>query len=255
MRLKSKVAVITGAGQGLGREFALAFSREGAKVVIAEINFENAQKVAKEIEASGGEVLAIKTNVASKHDTEEMARKTVERFGRIDILVNNAGIYHGVQMTPFTEITEGDWDKMMTVNVKGMWLCCRAVFPQMKTQGKGKIVNLSSAVFDLGIPFVLHYVASKGAVVGLTRALAKEIGAHGITVNCINPGYTWTEASKKFGESFPPGFLEVVDNVLQVIKRREQPSDLTGAVVYLASDESDFVTGQSLVIDGGMAMH
>ena len=144
---------------------------------------------------------------------------------------------------------------MMTVNVKGMWLCCRAVFPQMKTQGKGKIVNLSSAVFDLGIPFVLHYVASKGAVVGLTRALAKEIGAHGITVNYINPGYTWTEASKKFGESFPPGFLEVVDNVMQVIKRREQPSDLTGAVVYLAPDESDFVTGQSLVIDGGMAMH
>ena len=131
----------------------------------------------------------------------------MERFGRIDILVNNAAVYHGVQMAPITEITEGDWEKTMTVNVKEMWLCCRAVIPQMKTQGKGKIANLSSAAFDLGIPFVLHHVAPKGAVVRLTRALAKEIGAHGITVNCINPGYTtWTEASKKFGESFPPDF-------------------------------------------------
>lgn len=255
MRLKDKVAIITGAGQGLGREFALAFVKEGAQVVIAEINFENAQKVAKEINDAGGQALAIKTDVTSMKDTEEMARKTVETFGRIDILINNAAIYYGVQMKPFTQLSEAEWDKMMEVNVKGMWLCCRAVYPQMKAQGKGKIVNMSSAVFDLGIPFVLHYVTSKGAVVGLTRALAKEVGADGIYVNCINPGYTWTEASQKLGQSFPPGFLNVVDDIMQVIKRREQPSDLTGAAIYLASDESDFVTGQSLVIDGGMAMH
>lgn len=255
MRLKDKVAIITGAGQGLGREFALEFVRQGAKVVLAEINFDKAQEVAQEIKKKGGEALALKTDVSSAKDTEEMAKKTVEKFGRIDILVNNAAIYYGVQMKPCTEITEAEWDKMMAVNVKGMWLCCKAVIPQMKAQGKGKIVNLASSVFDLGIPFVLHYVTSKGAVVGLTRALSKEVGALGIYVNCINPGYTWTEASKKLGESFPPGFLEVVDNVMQVIKRREQPSDLTGAVVFFASDESDFITGQSLVIDGGMTMH
>jgi len=255
MRLKDKVAIITGAGQGLGREFALEFVRQGAKVVIAEIVEENAKKVADEINAAGGEALAVKTDVTSMADTEAMAQRTVEKFGRIDILVNNAAIYYGVAMKPFTMLTEEEWDKMMAVNVKGMWLCCRAVYPQMKQQGKGKIVNLSSAVFDLGIPFVLHYVTSKGAVVGLTRALSKEIGPDGIYVNCINPGYTNTEASMKFGESFPEGFLNVVDDVMQSIKRREQPSDLTGAVVYLASDESDFVTGQSLVIDGGMAMH
>lgn len=254
MRLKDKVAIITGAGQGLGREFALGLSKEGAKIVIAEINYDKAQEVGKEIEKNGGEVLVVKTDVTSAKDTEEMAKKTVERFGRIDILVNNAAIYYGVQMKPFTEITEAEWDKMMTVNVKGIWLCCKAVFPQMKSQGKGKIVNLSSSVFNLGIPFVLHYVTSKGAVVGLTRALAKEVGGYGIYVNCINPGYTWTEASQKLGESFPPGFVEIVDN-MQVVKRREQPSDLVGAVIYLASDESDFVTGQSLVIDGGMSLH
>ena len=255
MRLKDKVAIITGAGQGLGREFAHEFVRQGAKVVIAEIVEENAKKVAGEINAAGGEALAVKTDVTKMADTEEMVRKAVEKFGRVDILVNNAAIYYGVQMKPHTAITEEEWDKMMAVNVKGMWLCCRAVYPQMKAQGKGKIVNISSAVFDLGIPFVLHYVTSKGAVVGLTRALSKEVGPDGIYVNCINPGYTNTEASQKFGESFPPGFLNVVDEVMQSIKRREQPSDLTGAVVYLASDESDFVTGQSLVIDGGMAMH
>jgi 3-oxoacyl-[acyl-carrier protein] reductase len=254
MRLKDKVAIITGAGQGLGKEFAIRFAEEGAKVVIAEINFEKAQEVAKEIEQNGGDVLALKTDITKKAETEAMAQKTIERFGRIDVLVNNAAIYYGIEITPFTDLSEEDWDTMMEVNVKGMWLCCRAVFSQMKEQGKGKIVNMASAVFNVGIPGVLHYVTSKGAVVGLTRALAKEIGQFGINVNCINPGYVWTEASQKFGESFPPGFIEAVDN-MQVVKRREQPSDLTGAVIYFASDEADFVTGQSFVVDGGMVVH
>ena len=254
MKLKNKVIIVTGAGQGIGREFALSFAQEGAKVVIAEINFKKAQKVAEEIEAKGGKALAVKTDVTLSQDAIRMAKESLDTFGRIDVLVNNAAIFYGVEMKPLDEITEEEWDKLMAVNVKGIWQCVKAVLPQMKEQGKGKIINIASDVFNLGIPFLLHYVTSKGAVVGMTRALAKELGGFGINVNCINPGYTWTEAAAKMKESFPPGFLEVHDSMM-VFKRREQPSDLVGAAVYFASDDSDFVTGQSLVIDGGMTMH
>lgn len=251
MRLTDKVAIITGGGQGLGREFALACSKEGAKVVIAEINADKARAVAREVESNGGEALALPTDVTSIRDTRDMARRTIERFGRIDILVNNAAIYYGLQMKPFTEIGLEEWDKMMTVNVKGMWLCCAAVFPQMRQQGKGKIINIASSVFNHGVPFMLHYVTSKGAVVGLTRALAREVGEAGITVNCINPGFTWTEASETVSRSAPPRFAEMVES-MQIIKRREQPSDIAGALIFLASNESDFITGQSCLIDGGI---
>jgi 3-oxoacyl-[acyl-carrier protein] reductase len=254
MRLRDKVAIITGAGQGLGREFALRFAQEGAKVVIAEINVDNAQKVAEEIEQGGGEGLALKTDVTSLKDTEEMAKKTVEKFGRIDVLVNNAAICYGVKIKPFTEIKEEEWDRMIAVNVKGMWLCCKAVFPQMKKQGKGKIVNVTSGTFFIGSPLMLHYVTSKGAGVGLTRALAKELGEFEITVNCIAPGFTESEASTKFAEEAPPGAVESID-MLQAIKRREQPADLAGGLIYFSSDESNFVTGQTLLIDGGAAVH
>jgi len=254
MKLKNKVAIITGAGQGIGREFALRFAQEGANVVIAEINSANAENVAREIAAGGEEALAVKTDVTSAQDAAAMAQKTVERFGTIDILVNNAAVFYGITMQPFDEIPEESWDQVMAVNVKGIWQCAKAVAPYMKKQGKGKIINIASDVFNLGIPFLAHYVTSKGAVVGLTRALAKELGAYGINVNCINPGYTWTEAAEKMQESFPPGFMEMHDS-LMVFKRREQPGDLVGAAVFFAGDESDFITGQSLVIDGGMTMH
>ncbi len=254
MRLKDKVAIITGAGQGLGREFASTFSQEGATVVIADINFENAQKVADEINSAGGKALAFEADVTSAESTRKMAETTVEAFGKIDILVNNAAICYGLQMTPFTDIEEKDWDAIMAVNVKGIWQCSKAVFPQMMKQKKGKIVNLSSATFDLGLPMMLPYIASKGAVVGITRSLAREIGSLGINVNCIHPGFVMTESSKKLAESSPAGFVEAVDS-MQAVKGREQPSDVAGGVVYLASDESDFVTGQSLLIDGGTAMH
>lgn len=254
MKLKDKVAIITGAGQGIGREFAVRFSQEGAKVVIAEINRENARQVADEIEKVGGKALAVETDVTSFRDAQEMAQQAADQFGRIDVLINNAAIFFGVQMKPFTEISEEDWDKVMAVNVKGIWQCAKAVFPYMQKQGKGKIINIASDVFNLGIPFLAHYVSSKGAVVGLTRALSKELGGFGINVNCINPGYTWTEAAQEMKKSFPPGFMELHDS-LMVFKRREQPSDLVGAAVFFASDDSDFITGQSLVIDGGMTMH
>ncbi len=254
MKMRDKVVIISGAGQGIGREFALRFAQEGARLVIAEINFEKGQHVAREIERSGGAALAVKTDVTSAKDTEAMAQKAVEKFGAVDVLINNAAIFYGVQMKPFNEISEKDWDAVMAVNVKGIWQCTKAVFPQMKKQGKGKIINIASDVFNLGIPFLAHYVASKGAVVGLTRALSKELGAFGINVNCINPGYTWTEAAEKMQESFPPGFMEVHDSMM-VFKRREQPGDLVGAAIFFACEDSDFITGQSLVIDGGMTMH
>ena len=254
MKLKDKVAIITGSGQGIGREFALSFAREGAKIVIAEINFDKAQQVAQEIENDGGQALAVKTDVTSAQETAAMAQATAERFGGIDILINNAAVFFGVQMKPFNEISEEDWDRVMAVNVKGIWQCAKAVFPFMKAKGKGKIINMSSDTFNLGIPLLAHYVSSKGGVIGLTRALSKELGAFGINVNCINPGLTSTEAADTVQESFPPGFIEVHDSMM-VFKRREQPSDLVGAALFFASDDSDFITGQSLVIDGGMTMH
>ena len=253
VRLKDKVSIITGGGQGLGREFAVKFSQEGAKVVIAEIDFEKAQAVAHEIEKKGGEALAVHADVTSEEQTKEMAKKAVERFGAIDILVNNAADVYGLKMKPFYEITESEWDRMMAINVKGMWLCTKAVFPQMKTQGKGKIINIASTVFNTGCPYILHYVASKGAVVGMTRALAKELGGFGINVNCTNPGFTWTEGGEKFAESFEPGYLDAYYD-MQVFKRRGIPSDQVGAVLFFASDESDFITGQSLLIDAGITV-
>jgi 3-oxoacyl-[acyl-carrier protein] reductase len=254
MKLQDKVAVITGAGQGIGREFALSFAREGARIVIAEINFDKAQAVAEEIEKDGGQALAVKTDVTSADEAAAMAQKAADRFGGIDILLNNAAVFFGVQMKPFYEIAEEEWDRVMAVNVKGIWQCAKAVFPFMKERGKGKIINISSDTFNLGIPLLAHYVSSKGGVIGLTRALAKELGAFGINVNCINPGLTSTEAGDSVQESFPPGFIDIHDSMM-VFKRREQPSDLVGAAIFFASEDSDFITGQSLVIDGGMTMH
>jgi len=175
MRLKDRVIIVTGAGQGIGREFALGFSQEGAKIVIAEINYDKAQEVAKEIEKSGGEALALKTDVSSERDTRDMARKAVEKFGRIDVLVNNAAIFYGLEMKPFDEVSEEDWDKVMAVNVKGAWQCAKAVFLRMKEQGKGKIINIASDVFTLGIPFLVHYVTSKGGGGGAYPRTGKRI--------------------------------------------------------------------------------
>lgn len=252
MKLKDKVAIITGGGRGIGRSYARGFAREGAKVVIAEIILENARAVAKEIEEEGGEAIPVKTDVSKEQDTREMARLTVEKFGRIDILINNAAIYYGIGMKPFFAITEEEWDKMMAVNVKGGWMCAKAVFPQMQSQGKGKIINIASGTFFMGLPMLLHYVTSKGAAVGMTRALARELGSHGINVNCISPGFTMSEASKT-QPGTPPGLAHQLLS-MQSIKRLEEPDDLVGTAVFLASDQSDWITGQTVEVDGGLVM-
>jgi NAD(P)-dependent dehydrogenase (short-subunit alcohol dehydrogenase family) len=249
MRLKDKVVVVTGGAQGLGQAYALQFAQEGAKVVVCDVL--DCGPVAQEIESMGGEVLSLTTDVTSEASTAEMAKKTSERFGKIDVLVNNAAIYGGIVMKPFHEVTTDEWDKLMAVNLKGMFLCCKAVFPFMKEQQKGKIVNIASAVAFSGVPNFIHYSASKGGVISFTRALARELGEYNINVNAVAPGLTMTQASL---DMIPDQRIDM--NIARLsIKRRQQPEDLLGAVILLSSEESDFISGQTLVVDGGSVMH
>ncbi|HUQ75255.1 MAG TPA: SDR family oxidoreductase, partial [Burkholderiales bacterium] len=185
MRLKDKVAIVTGGGIGLGRAYCKALAAEGARIVVADIQVDAAQAVAKEV---GG--IAVKVDVTSQDATAAMAAKALEAYGAIDILVNNAGMYSSIQKRAFTEIPLDEWDRCMAVNVRGVFLCCRSVHPQMKKQKKGKIINISSGTVLGGTPMFLHYVTSKAGVIGLTRSLAREVGGDGINVNAITPGLT-----------------------------------------------------------------
>ena len=251
MRLKDRVAIVTGAARGLGQAFCLALAYEGANVVAADI-LPCAETVAK-VQDAGGEILEVTTDVSSQSSTQALAAQALERFGQIDILVNNAAIL--VKPTPFDQISETDWDRVMAVNIKGMWLCCKAVIPIMQQQGKGKIINLSSDTIWLGVPMILHYVTSKGAVFAFTRALARELSGTEITVNTITPGFTLTEGTQ--GMTEPETIAQIQAAILdqQIVKRSEVPADLTGTVLFLASDDSDFITGQTINVNGGATHH
>jgi len=251
MRLRDRVAIVTGGAQGIGRSYAQRLAEEGAKVVVADI--QDGVAVQEEIEERGGEAVALRTDVSDEESTEEMARKTIDRFGRIDILVNNAAIFATLKTKPFYDISAREWDDVMKVNLKGIFLCCKAVYPQMKKQGKGKIINVASGVFFKGLPLFLHYVTSKGGVIGLTRALAREVGDDGICVNAIAPGYTVTDVMAD-GSIHDEAFINAVVGG-RCFKRHERPEDLLGTLVFLASDDSDFITGQTIVVDGGATMH
>ena len=251
MRLKDQVAIITGGGQGLGRAFALAFAAEGARIVIAERNEERGAAVAAEIEAAGGQALALGTDVASEPSTQAMATAALERWGRIDILLNNAAIFSTIKMRPFDQIPVQEWDDLMAVNVRGVWLCCKAVAPAMREQRRGKIINIASVVFDLGRANYLHYVASKGAVIGITRGIATELGDYGVNVNAISPSSTQTEVPREtVTREGAVAFAQT-----QTIKRVQAPADLVGTAVFLASSDSDFITGQTINVDGGLRYH
>ncbi|GIW40472.1 MAG: putative oxidoreductase [Candidatus Binatia bacterium] len=259
MRLKDKVAIVTGAGQGIGRAYAHRFAREGAKVVIAELDEKNGKKVEREIRDTGAEALFLPTDVSREDSTKEMAARTVERFGRIDVLVNNAAIFYGLDRE---DHSLAYFNKVLSVNLTGVWLCIRAVEPYMKRQRKGKIINQSSTAAYMGNvgmidtsdpdrpspPF--HYSVAKIGVSGLTKYFAGALGPWGINVNAIAPGVTMTEATR----SVVPEDMIALLVAATALRKPLQPEDLTGAAVFLASEDSDMMTGQVLVVDGGMIM-
>jgi NAD(P)-dependent dehydrogenase (short-subunit alcohol dehydrogenase family) len=232
------VAIVTGGAQGIGAAIASGLEAEGATVVVADLN-----------PPEGG----IRADVASEEDVAALVEETTRRHGRIDVLVNNAGLYASLEMRAFTEIPLEEWRQVMDVNVASMFLTCRAVVPVMREQGGGKIVNISSGTPFRGVPFLLHYVTSKGAIVALTRALAKELGRDGIHVNCVAPGFTMSDGVKSHPEVVEA--LRDVSVAARTIQRDQFPEDVVGAVVFLCTPAADFITGQTLVIDGGQFFH
>ena len=252
MRLQNKVAIVTGGGVGIGKAYAQGLAQEGAKVVVADIQEAEAQKVAADIRKAGDEAIAVPVDVTSVEKTQAMAQAALQAYGRIDILVNNAGLYSALKKKTFMEIDPDEWDRVMAVNVKGLFLCVKEVYPAMKQQGKGKIINISSGTALSGSPLFLHYVSSKAGVLGFTRALAREVGDDNICVNSIMPGLT-ISGSNQEGVMTPE---QVADRRKRRCFQRDQyPQDLVGTVIFLASDDSDFMTGQSISVDGGMNMH
>jgi NAD(P)-dependent dehydrogenase (short-subunit alcohol dehydrogenase family) len=245
--LAGKVAIVTGASQGIGNAIAKGLAAEGARIVIADLS--RAEEAAQEFE--GG--LGLTVDVADEAQVQGMARETVERCGSIDILVNNAGLYASLKMRPFTEIPVDEWRQVMDVNVLSMFLTTRAVVPHMRDNEGGRIVNISSGTPFRGVPFLLHYVTSKGAIVALTRALAKELGRDDILVNCVAPGFTMSEGVRE-----NPEVIEALRDVsisARTLQRDQEPEDIVGAVVFLCGPGAGFVTGQTIVIDGGQYFH
>ncbi|MCD6233075.1 glucose 1-dehydrogenase [bacterium] len=245
MRLENKIAIITGAGSGIGRATALLFAKEGAKVVVADWSEEGGKETVKEIENQGGEGIFVKTDVSKKEDVEKMKNECLEKFSRIDILVNNAGI---LKFSAFHETREEDWDKVIDVNLKSVFLCSKAVIPEMLKRGKGKIINTASIAGLVGFDKIGPYCASKGGMIALTREMALEYAPKKINVNCIAPGVMKTAMTKDMlADPQTKEFLE--QNTLY--PRLGKPEDIAQAAIYLASDESDFVNGEILVVDGG----
>ncbi len=251
MRLKDRVAIVTGAASGIGKALAARLARDGAAVVVADIR--NPEAAAAEIaNATGARTLGLKVDVSSERDAARMAEETVKALGRIDILVNNAALFSTLEARPFEQIEADEWRKVMEVNTLGVFLCCRACVPYMRKAGGGRIINLASGAPLKGVPWHLHYVSSKGAVIALTRALAREVGKDGITVNSLAPGFTLSEGVLRNTE-FMSKFRDGVRGT-RAIPRDEHPDDLVGAVSFLASEDAAFITGQTLVVDGGSAM-
>jgi 3-oxoacyl-[acyl-carrier protein] reductase len=249
--LAGKVVVITGGGKGIGKVYAREFARVGARVVAADIDGEAAKAVAAEAAREGGEAFGMSTDIADAASVDALARATLERFGGVDVLINNASLMSALARRSWLEIPVDEWDRVMAVNLRGMFLCCRAFVPPMRDKGYGKIVNISSSRVWEGTPSRLHYTTSKAGVIGFTRALAREVGPWGITVNAVTPGNT--QSDTQVGTSAPEYLKGRIEG--RAIARAQVPEDLVGAVMFLASPASDFMTGQTVNVDGGRMMH
>jgi NAD(P)-dependent dehydrogenase (short-subunit alcohol dehydrogenase family) len=245
--LDGKVAIVTGAAQGIGRAIAEGLAAEGARIVVADLN--GAEDAAQAFPDGVG----LTVDVSSPEDTARMAAETLERCGSIDILVNNAGLYASLAMRPFDQIPVDEWRQVMDVNVMSMFLTSRAVVSHMRERGGGRIVNISSGTPFRGVPFLLHYVTSKGAIVALTRALAKELGSDEVLVNCVAPGFTMSAGVQEHPEVVEA--LRDVSVSARALRRDQVPEDVVGAVVFLCGPASSFITGQTMVIDGGQYFH
>jgi NAD(P)-dependent dehydrogenase (short-subunit alcohol dehydrogenase family) len=249
-RLSGKVAIVTGAGTGIGKALATRLAQDGASVVVADLQKfdEAAAQIAQETHIR---TLGLQVDVGDEKAVERMAAEAAKAFGRIDILVNNAAVFSVLKLKPFEEIDVAEWRKVMDVNIMGVWLCARACVPHMRKAGGGRIINLASGAPLKGVPFFLHYIASKGAVIAMTRGLARELGKDNITVNSLAPGFTLSENLLGKEDHMRAG---VATRGTRAIPRDEKPEDLVGTVSFLAGADSAFMTGQTLVVDGGSAM-
>jgi 3-oxoacyl-[acyl-carrier protein] reductase len=251
LQVAGKVVIVTGGGTGIGKVYSTRLAEAGAKVVIADIAGEEGQKVADAITAAGGEALNVPTDVSDPDRVQHMADEVVNKFGRIDGLINNASMMSVLERQSWLKIDLDEWDRVMAVNLRGIFLCCRAVYPVMEKQGGGRIINISSSRFWTGAPNRLHYSTSKAGVIGLTRSLATEVGDAGIAVNAITPGFTMSETQAATSSA---NYTTGRGN-RRIFKRDQVPDDLVGTVIFLLSDASRFITGQTFNVDGGESMH
>ena len=247
--LTDRTVIVTGGATGIGQAFAVGCAAQGANVVVADMNAAD-ETVALVEQAGGGKAIAVKVDVSDDASTRAMAQAALDRFGRIDGLINNAAYFREVKLTPFEEIDPAIWDRIFQVNVKGVWNCSKAVMPAMRERRSGAIVNIASVVAVAGQPGYLHYVGSKGAVLAMTKGLAKECGPQGVRVNVIAPGFVLTDATKNRPVEWQQSFLKA-----RAIAREQRPDDLVGTALYLLSDLAGFVSGQTLVVDGGHIMY